>query len=167
MRSSPLIRSVISFLWICITVPAMGMTTEEEQRTQLTLEIRVLAGTKQHPTLALTLSSREQERVQISVRSLPWHGDSTLRLVLLDCSDRTVLTEFLPIDDPGPDPEPVADILPGRHLAGQVDLSQRFPGLVDHQNHDLVLFWTYQPVAYGRAPGRRAGGWLAFRVPSP
>jgi hypothetical protein len=165
MRSNAAVCSVLTVCSMCLATSAHGATKQRERSARLTLTMGVQIIESQ-PTVTMVLSSKESTSVEIPMRSLPWHADSSLRLLLLDCIDGTVLTEYVPIDDPGPEPELSVAIPPGQSIRGKVDLSVRFPSLAKPLDREFVLFWTYQPAVVGFKAGQRTAGWFILKAAS-
>jgi hypothetical protein len=116
-------------------------------------------------TLVLTLRNAGDRDLTLFNGYLPWRFWHSMTLKAVeDAPGAPCLPgpRLVPIQDPV---SATTTIKPGRSVAGQIDLRERFPGIEKAlRRTDVIVFWSYQGRVTGpmsaTVPLQRVGGWL-------
>jgi hypothetical protein len=90
---------------------------------------------------------------------LPWMSRHSLFVVVVQSGpEKRLIEEHLFIDDPKAGQ---VTIKPGESLNGHIEISRRFPTLLESlEEKDVFLFWSYELKCLGKPLGQRTGGFL-------
>jgi hypothetical protein len=106
--------------------------------------------------LRFKLTNIGPSALSIPFGHLPWHRYAMSIAVVQNDPDSTAIKQRAVVADPPP-AEPHR-ILKGETFEGEIDLADRFPGVIEKLNRgDLIVFWSYQCPAEGASVERVAG----------
>lgn len=106
--------------------------------------------------LRLKLTNTGTNTLSIPFGYLPWHRYAmTIALVQADPYSTPIKQRAVIADPPPADPH---RIIKGETIEGEIDLVDRFPGVIESLNRgDVIVFWSYQCPADGVSTERVAG----------
>jgi hypothetical protein len=123
------------------------------------LDVRAKVAVLSPSRIALELTLRNPGLVPLDLfaADVPWGTRQSLMLVPVT-NDRETrrIDEALYIDDPKPGQ---VSVKAGGQLSGIVDLSRRFPTLLEVlKTREVIVFWSFQPTPVNGTPLDRTSG---------
>ena len=112
--------------------------------------------------LDIAVTNETAAPLVVSRSGLPWTNSYDLLLTAV-CADPvgSVIERSLPVDDPLVG---ALTVLPGQTVSGEINLTQRFPGLAEaRERADVLLYWSWRPRPVNESAGPWSSGWLLLK----
>lgn len=155
-KSSLAISAATMFLACCLSPLLDAGQASPRKENVIALAASLERKGDTNLVLRLKLTNIGPNALSIPFGHLPWHRYAMTIAVVQNDPYSTSIEQRAVVADPPP-AEPHR-ILKGETLEGEIDLADRFPGVIEKLNRgDLIVFWSYQCPADGASVERVFG----------
>lgn len=156
-RSSLVISAVVAW---CLPLHSGAGEASDQRQKVVALAASAERKGNTNVVLHLKLTNTGTNTLSIPFGHLPWHRYAmTIAVVQADPYSTPIKQRAVIADPP---PADAHRIMKGETLEGEIDLADRFPGVVEKLNRgDVIVFWSYHCPADG-VPIERVVGSLVI-----